>query len=94
MRLRASAEPELDAVVIGSGVGGLSAAALLARYGQRVLVLESHEHVGGCAHAFEKSGYTFDSGSPLNKHGRPDTFSMCVCTSSRHFLNVCVHILK
>ncbi|MBD0344626.1 MAG: NAD(P)-binding protein, partial [Coleofasciculus sp. Co-bin14] len=35
-----------DAIVIGSGIGGLTAAALLARYGKRVLVCESHAIAG------------------------------------------------
>ena len=46
-------EEEVDVIIIGSGIGGLSAAALLARYGKRVLVLEAHEHPGGCAHGFD-----------------------------------------
>ncbi len=53
---------EFDAIVIGSGIGGLTAAALLARYGKRVLVCESHAAAGGAAHAFERQGFTFDSG--------------------------------
>ena len=56
-------------VVIGSGIGGLSCACLLARYGRRVTVVESHEHAGGCAHSFErrtKEGtFVFDSGPSL-----------------------------
>lgn len=35
----------LDAIVIGSGIGGLSAAALLAKAGKKVLVLEQHDQV-------------------------------------------------
>ncbi|MEM9265794.1 MAG: NAD(P)/FAD-dependent oxidoreductase [Cyanobacteria bacterium P01_F01_bin.13] len=51
-----------DVVVIGSGIGGLVAAGLLARYGRRVLVCESHTLPGGAAHAFKRQGFTFDSG--------------------------------
>jgi len=39
-------DEEVDVVVIGSGVGGLSPASLLAQYGKQVLVLEAHEHPG------------------------------------------------
>ena len=41
---------ETDVVVIGSGIGGLSCAALLAKYGLEVTVLESHGAIGGAAH--------------------------------------------
>ena len=52
-------------VVIGSGIGGLSCACMLARYGTPVTVVESHEHAGGCAHSFEVQDFTFDSGPSL-----------------------------
>jgi phytoene dehydrogenase-like protein len=54
-----------DIVVIGSGVGGLSCAALLARYGLEVVVCESHTLPGGAAHGFERGGFQFDSGPSL-----------------------------
>ncbi|XP_053194215.1 all-trans-retinol 13,14-reductase-like [Scomber japonicus] len=54
--------PALDAVVIGSGIGGLSAAALLSKAGKRVLVLEQHDQAGGCTHTFENKGFEFDVG--------------------------------
>lgn len=54
--------PELDAVVIGSGMGGLAAAATLAKVGKRVLVLEQHDQAGGCCHTFEERGCEFDVG--------------------------------
>ncbi|TVQ14584.1 MAG: FAD-dependent oxidoreductase [Leptolyngbya sp. DLM2.Bin27] len=54
-----------DVVVIGSGIGGLCCGALLARYGYRVTVCESHTIAGGAAHGFERQGYTFDSGPSL-----------------------------
>lgn len=56
---------ETDVVIIGSGVGGLSCAALIARYGFDVTVCESHSIPGGAAHAFERGGFKFDSGPSL-----------------------------
>ena len=65
----AATSSEDPIVVIGSGIGGLSCAAMLARYGRAVTVLESHVHAGGCAHSFErrtKEGtFVFDSGPSL-----------------------------
>lgn len=58
-----NADPEV--IVIGSGIGGLSCAALLARYGVDVVVCESHSIPGGAAHAFEYQGFKFDSGPSL-----------------------------
>lgn len=52
----------LDVIVIGSGIGGLTAGAMLARYGKRVLVCESHAIPGGAAHSFSRRGFEFDSG--------------------------------
>lgn len=54
-----------DVVVIGSGIGGLSCAAVLARYGFDVTVCESHTIAGGAAHSFERQGFKFDSGPSL-----------------------------
>lgn len=49
-----------DVVVIGAGMGGLSAAAHLAAGGLSVLVLEQNHKVGGCTSAFERGDYRFD----------------------------------
>jgi len=52
-----------DAIVIGSGIGGVGAAALLSRYGgKRVLVLERHYTPGGFTHIFRRPGYEWDVG--------------------------------
>jgi carotene isomerase len=61
----ASSDQVTDIIVIGSGIGGLSCAALLARYGFDVTVCESHSIPGGAAHAFERNGFKFDSGPSL-----------------------------
>ena len=55
----------VDVVIIGSGIGGLCCAAMLAKYGYRVTVCESHTIAGGAAHSFERNGYKFDSGPSL-----------------------------
>lgn len=50
-----------DVIVIGAGMGGLSAATFLAQEGHSVLVLERHFRAGGYAHSFRKKRFTFDS---------------------------------
>jgi C-3',4' desaturase CrtD len=52
-------------VVIGAGVGGLTTAALLARAGLDVTLLEAHVYPGGCAGTFYHQGYRFDAGATL-----------------------------
>jgi len=53
---------EFDAIIIGSGVGGLSTAICLARAGQKVLVLEQHYVPGGWSHSFTLNGQRFSPG--------------------------------
>ncbi|KAJ1639511.1 hypothetical protein T492DRAFT_584695 [Pavlovales sp. CCMP2436] len=66
-----------DVVVIGSGLGGLSCAAMLAKYGLSVTVLEAHDRPGGAAHSFSRrtaeGTFAFDSG--------PSLFSGCSAPS-------------
>lgn len=55
-------EESYDAILIGSGMGSLSCAALLAKEGMRVLVLEQHYTPGGYTHVFKRKGYEWDVG--------------------------------
>ena len=54
--------PDYDAIVIGSGMGGLTSAALLSELGWKVCVLEQHYTAGGYTHSYERSGYEWDVG--------------------------------
>ena len=52
-----------DVLVIGAGIAGLTAAALLARHGKKVCLLEAHQQSGGCAGTFCRGPYIFDAGA-------------------------------
>lgn len=60
--MRTMSSPATDAIVIGSGIGGLACAAALALHGRRVQVFERHTVAGGLTHTFERNGYTWDVG--------------------------------
>jgi len=70
------ADKEVDCVVIGAGLGGLSCGALSAKYGLETLIVEAHDRAGGVAHSFaryssatgaaaDKTPFVFDSGPSL-----------------------------
>jgi len=68
-RLQMAVEPEVpsevDVVVIGSGLAGLSCGALLSYCGKSTVVLESHDTWGGATHGWTRRGFHFESGPSL-----------------------------
>lgn len=53
---------EYDAIVIGSGLGGLTAGALVAKEGRKVLLLEQGDTFGGAASLFKRKGFSVEAG--------------------------------
>ena len=51
-----------DAIIIGSGISGLTAGRLLSDAGQKVLILEKHFKFGGYTHTFKRNNYEWDVG--------------------------------
>ena len=51
-----------DIIIIGSGLGGLTAGAKLAKEGKKVLLVEQHDRPGGCATTFKRKNFTFEVG--------------------------------
>ena len=65
-----------DAIIIGSGIGGLTTAACLAKMGKKICVLEQHYTAGGFTHAYERNGYEWDVGVHyLGEMGNPHSIS-------------------
>lgn len=54
-----------DAIVIGTGFGGMTAAALLSKAGYDVLTLEAANEFGGCASKFDRDGFRFSAGATV-----------------------------
>ena len=60
-----SNKENFDAIIIGSGIGGLVTASQLAAKGAKVLVLEKYIIPGGSGGSFKRNGYTFDVGASM-----------------------------
>ncbi len=58
---RPANESDYDVIIIGGGMGGLSAGAHLASKGLKVLLLEQHHKVGGCTSNFKRGDFTFET---------------------------------
>jgi len=69
-------EGPYDAIVIGSGIGGLTCAALLSSLGKKVAVLEQHYTAGGFTHSYSRNGYEWDVGVHyIGDMGSPNTIA-------------------
>ncbi len=66
---RVSMKREFDVIVIGTGIGGCAAGALLADQGYRVLFLEKNERIGGACSYYEKEGVHVDVGAHFFSSG-------------------------
>ena len=82
-----------DAIIIGSGLGGLSCAAYLAKNGKKVLVLEKHNIPGGYATSFRRGAYTFDAGLHMidgvgKGQNMAKFFELCGVADSIDFLKI------
>jgi all-trans-retinol 13,14-reductase len=51
-----------DIIIIGAGLGGLTAGAKLAKQGKKILLIEQHDRPGGCATTFTRKDFTFEVG--------------------------------
>ena len=60
-----SNKDNFDAIIVGSGIGGLVTASQLAAKGAKVLVLEKYIIPGGSGGSFKRNGYTFDVGASM-----------------------------
>jgi all-trans-retinol 13,14-reductase len=71
---RPTHEADYDVIIVGGGLGGLSAAAHLASNGLKVLVLEQHHKAGGCATNFSRGAFVFETSlHEMNGGGPIDT---------------------
>lgn len=68
-----------DAIIIGAGVGGLTAGAYLAKAGLKTLIVERHEKVGGYCGSFNRDGYRFDEAVHYINHMGPGGILNKIC---------------
>ncbi len=86
-------EKQYDIIVVGSGLGGLTAGAELASSGKKVLVIEQHFRVGGSATSFKRKDFTYEAGlhmttAVVEGHGHYEFFKKCGLDKKVKFLQV------
>jgi all-trans-retinol 13,14-reductase len=70
--MRRAENDRWDAIVIGSGMGGMAAAAALSKVGHKVLLLEQYQTLGGLSHSFTIEGFSWDAGIHYLNHVAPE----------------------
>ena len=68
--------PDADVIVVGGGLSGMNAARRLTAKGQRVIVLEAREEVGGRTKTVEVNGHRFDVGGQWTGPGQPRMYAL------------------
>ncbi|TNJ38420.1 FAD-dependent oxidoreductase [Chlorobaculum thiosulfatiphilum] len=82
----------VDVIVVGAGIGGLTAAALLQERGFSTIVFEKNRFPGGSCSSFRKGGYTFDAGASVFYGFRDDDAKGTLNLHSRIFRKLGVEI--
>jgi phytoene dehydrogenase-like protein len=77
-----------DVIIIGGGLGGLTAGAKLAREGKKVLLLEQHDRVGGCATTFKRGDFTLEVGLHETDGPAPGDMKTKIFSNLEVFSNV------
>lgn len=72
---RPPSKTDWDVIVVGSGMGGMTTAAALARMDRKVLLLEQAQTIGGLTHTFSRNGFTWDVGLHYCGLFGPDQFA-------------------
>lgn len=83
---------QYDVIVIGGGLGGLTAGAKLAREGRKVLLIEQHTQPGGCATTFKRGEFTLEVG--LHEMDGPSPRDMKTRIFNELDVNVNVEFIK
>jgi len=81
-----------NVIIVGAGIGGLTAGALLAHGGHKVTILEKNSYIGGACSSYEKNGYVFDRAVHLFSSGLNGPFGRIFDRCGLDYLKFIKHI--